>query len=103
MANPTPVLPLVGSIIVAPGVSNHFLSASSIIAIATLSFALPAGLNASTLAIMGVATPLAADILPSSTIGVLPISSVMLFAIIFDSLIVHRSLFNMKLKEVRGS
>ena len=45
-----PVLPLVGSMIVAPGFSSPFCSASSSIALAMRSFTLPAGLKYSTLA-----------------------------------------------------
>ena len=50
-ASPTPVFPLVGSIIVAPGFNKPFASASSIMASATRSFTLPAGLKYSNLAI----------------------------------------------------
>ena len=50
IASPTPVLPLVGSMIVAPGCSTPLSSASSIIESATRSFTLPAGLNDSSLA-----------------------------------------------------
>ena len=52
IASPTPVFPLVGSIMVAPGFSAPRASASSIIERATLSFTLPAGLKASSLAII---------------------------------------------------
>jgi hypothetical protein len=45
-----PVLPLVGSIIVAPGLSSPLLSASSIIANAMRSLTLPPGLADSNLA-----------------------------------------------------
>ena len=49
MASPMPVLPLVGSTIVAPGLSTPRRSASSTIATAIRSFTLPPGLRDSTL------------------------------------------------------
>jgi len=49
-ARPIPVLPLVGSIMVAPGCISPFSSASFIMNRATLSLALPAGLKDSILA-----------------------------------------------------
>ena len=51
-ASPIPVLPEVGSIIVAPGFNLPFLSASSIMASATRSFTEPAGLKYSSLAMI---------------------------------------------------
>ena len=50
LAKPMPVLPLVGSIIVAPGFRRPLPSASSSIALAILSLTLPAGLKYSSLA-----------------------------------------------------
>ena len=47
-ASPTPVLPLVGSMIVAPGLSVPSFSAAAIIAAAMRSFTLPPGLKNST-------------------------------------------------------
>ena len=49
-AKPIPVLPLVGSIITEPSFNWPFASASSIIAFATRSFTLPAGLKYSSFA-----------------------------------------------------
>ena len=49
-ASPIPVFPDVGSMIVAPGFNVPFLSASSIISFAILSFTLPAGLKYSNFA-----------------------------------------------------
>ena len=49
-ASPIPVFPLVGSMIVAPGFSTPFSSASSIIASAIRSFTDPAGFRYSSLA-----------------------------------------------------
>src|SRR5688572_6851287 len=73
MARPIPVLPEVGSTIVAPSLSNPRCSASSIIARAMRSLTLPAGLCDSSLATISA--------LPSgtrrrrATIGVLPTRS----------------------------
>ena len=80
-ARPTPVLPLVGSMIVAPGFSLPSFSAASIIANPIRSFTLPPGLKNSTFAIIGVSTPRNLEYLFSSTSGVLPIRSVICFAI----------------------
>ena len=82
-ANPTPVFPLVGSIIVAPGFNKPFPSASSIMAKAALSFTLPPGLKYSNLA-----TTSAPNGFPPHRViaskGVFPINSVkFLFIFIF--------------------
>ena len=79
-AKPIPVLPEVGSIIVAPGLSIPFFSASSIIDNATLSFADPAGLRYSSLANIFLSVYLF-----SFSIGVFPISSVTLLTTIYSS------------------
>ncbi len=81
-ANPIPVLPLVGSIIVAPGFKTPLFSAFSIIERATLSFTLPNGLKYSILA-----RSLAFNFFPllklfSSIKGVPPTNSVRFFAIL---------------------
>ena len=74
MANPTPVLPLVGSTIVPPGLSLPSRSAASIILTAIRSFTDPPGLRYSTLAsINGFAPPVTRDSLSS---GVLPTRSI---------------------------
>ena len=81
IASPTPVLPLVGSIIVAPGFNAPRASASSIIASPTRSFTLPAGLNDSSLATISRCNPYF-PLYPANFInGVPPISSVKFFAI----------------------
>lgn len=74
-ARPIPVLPDVGSMIVAPGLSFPLFSASSIISLATLSLTLPAGLKYSSFAsILAGASYLAAS-LSNATSGVPPINS----------------------------
>ncbi len=50
LASPMPVLPLVGSMMVAPGLSSPFRSASSTMDSATRSFTLPAGFKYSSFA-----------------------------------------------------
>ena len=57
MASPIPVLPLVGSMISAPGFKIPAASASSIIAKAIRSFTQPAGLNDSNFAITVASNP----------------------------------------------
>src|SRR5438552_12110076 len=79
MARPTPVLPLVGSTIVAPGFSTPRRSASSTMAAAMRSFTLAPGLRASILA--STRAPLASGSRRSRTSGVPPISSKTLSAI----------------------
>jgi len=79
-ASPTPVFPLVGSMMVAPGFSSPFFSASSIIARAMRSFTLPAGLKYSSLPISFAFTPLLALKFENSSNGVLPTRSVNDFA-----------------------
>ena len=73
-ASPMPVLPEVGSIIVAPGRSLPSRSAASIILSATLSFTEPAGLNISAFASSAAPTPARAQKLSSFISGVSPIS-----------------------------
>src|SRR5215813_3948720 len=73
MASPIPVLPLVGSTIVPPGLSAPVRSASSIIASAMRSFTLPPGLRDSTLATT--AAPPGLGSLRRRTRGVPPMSS----------------------------
>ncbi len=74
-ARPMPVLPLVGSIMTAPGFNTPLCSASSIIAFAILSFTLPAGLKYSSFAsILAFAPSFSANLL-SSAMGVLPTKS----------------------------
>ncbi len=58
-----------------PGFSSPLASASSIIALATRSFTLPAGLKYSSLARMRASSPSDASMRFSSSSGVLPISS----------------------------
>ena len=72
-ASPIPVLPDVGSIIVAPGLRIPFPSASSIIALATLSLTLPVALKYSSLTSTLALSPNFSSICPTSTSGVLPI------------------------------
>ena len=74
-ASPIPVLPDVGSIIVAPGLRIPFFSASSIIAFATLSLTLPVALKYSSLTRTLALSPNFSSICPTSTSGVLPIKS----------------------------
>ena len=88
-AIPIPVLPDVGSIIVAPGLSFPLSSASSIIFNAILSLTLPAGLKYSNLAkiLASVMFSFASNFLTSNK-GVFPISSaalVLIFAIFISS------------------
>ena len=79
-ARPTPVLPLVGSMIVAPGLSTPSFSAASTIASAMRSFTLPPGLKNSPFA-SAFAPPLFS--LPEiSTSGVPPTFSRMFFAVL---------------------
>src|SRR5579883_292022 len=73
IARPIPVLPLVGSTIVAPGRSRPSRSAASIIASAMRSFTLPAGLSDSNLP--KTCAPPGGTTRCSRTSGVLPISS----------------------------
>ena len=74
MASPTPVFPLVGSIIVPPGFNPPLFSASSTIERAIRSLALPPGLNDSIFATMRALRLYFLFMLHSSTSGVLPIS-----------------------------
>ena len=74
-ASPIPVLPDVGSMMVAPGFRTPFCSASSIIALPILSLTLPAGLKYSSLARMVASSPSAFSTFFTSTSGVFPISS----------------------------
>ena len=69
-----PVLPEVGSMMVAPGFSVPLASASSIMALAMRSFTLPAGLKYSSLAYSFAGRFSAASMWVSSRRGVLPIS-----------------------------
>ena len=73
MASPTPVLPLVGSMIVPPGASRPSRSAASIMKSAGRSLELPPGLVVSSLASTGAAIP--SPMRPRRTIGVRPMSS----------------------------
>ena len=77
-ARPIPVLPLVGSIIVALGFKMPFSSASFIICFATLSLTLPAGLKYSSLARIDASRLFSDAKFEALIIGVLPISSVTL-------------------------
>lgn len=83
IANPTLVLPLVGSIMVAPGFKSPRSSASSIIESATRSFTLPAGLKASSLATIFPSKPYLALYPDSSINGVCPINPIRFFATFF--------------------
>ena len=69
-----PVLPEVGSMMVAPGFSFPEASASSIIALAMRSFTLPAGLKYSSFARSRAFRPSAASMCFSSSRGVPPIN-----------------------------
>ena len=80
-AKPTPVLPLVGSIISPPGLSTPRFSASSIIANAMRSLTLPPGLKYSSFAIRVASGAYFLLKFDSSSKGVLPIRSVSCFAI----------------------
>ena len=77
-ARPIPVFPLVGSMITLPSLRSPFSSASSIIALAILSFTLPAGLKYSSLTRSFASRPSSFSMFPSSRIGVLPMRSVIL-------------------------
>ncbi len=89
-AMPMPVLPLVGSMMVAPGFNLPDFSASSIIARAILSFTLPAGLKYSNLAIIFASfTSFFVSKFFTSSRGVLPMSCValvLMFAMFLSSL-----------------
>ena len=102
-ARPIPVLPLVGSIMVAPSFKIPFFSASSIIANAILSFTEPAGLNASSFTKMAASvTPAFAAYLPAFTIGVFPTNSNVLDLIsLMLILLVLRSKMRLFLQEQR--
>src|SRR4030042_3603729 len=80
MAKDMPVLPLVASIILLPGLSSPFFSAISIMYRAIISFMLPLGFSASTLANI---VDLVSFILASFTRGAFPIRSNTLFAIFY--------------------
>src|SRR5262245_60066759 len=80
MARPMPVLPLVGSTSVAPGLSTPRCSASSTMATAIRSFTLPPGLRDSTLA--RTRAPEASASRRRRTRGVSPIRSSTEFAIL---------------------
>ena len=69
-----PVLPEVGSMMTEPGFSRPFSSASSIMALATRSFTLPAGLKYSSFARIRASRPSAFSMRTSSSKGVWPIS-----------------------------
>ena len=73
-ARPIPVLPLVGSMITEPGFKAPEASASSIMALATLSLTEPAGLKYSSLARIVALRPSFFSKLVSSKSGVLPIN-----------------------------
>ena len=73
MARPTPVLPLVGSTIVPPGLSQPLRSASSIMRMPMRSLTEPPGLSISSLATTGVRIPLVTRL--SRTRGVCPSAS----------------------------
>src|SRR2546421_312798 len=90
MASPTPVLPLVGSTIVAPGLRAPRRSASSIMAAAMRSFTLAPGLRASILA--STRAPAGSGNRRSRTSGVPPMSSRMVSAIfvLMRLYVVHR-------------
>src|SRR5215217_3837130 len=88
MASPIPVLPLVASITVWPGLSSPDFSAASITPIARRSLTEPSGLNASILT--NRLTPGGASLLIRTT-GVLPIVSRMLWNLAMTVLaIVHK-------------
>ncbi len=76
MANPTPVLPLVGSTIVPPGLSHPLRSASSIMRMPMRSLTEPPGLSISSLAATGVRRPFVTVL--SRTRGVFPRASMTL-------------------------
>ena len=73
MASPTPVFPLVGSMIVEPGLSRPSASAASTMVRAGRSLELPPGLVVSSLAMSAHRSP--SPIRPRRTIGVWPMSS----------------------------
>ena len=74
-ARPIPVFPEVGSMITEPSFNNPFSSASSIIALAILSFTLPAGLKYSSFTRILASNPNSSSIFFTSTRGVFPTSS----------------------------
>ena len=74
-ARPIPVLPLVGSMMVAPGLRIPFSSASRIISLAILSLTLPAGLKYSSFANTLALRSNSFSIFFSSRSGVPPMSS----------------------------
>ena len=73
-ARPIPVFPDVGSMMTEPSLRKPFSSASSIIALAILSFTLPAGLKYSSLTSTVASRPSSFSIFVTSTSGVFPIS-----------------------------
>ncbi|MNO96345.1 hypothetical protein D3C76_880130 [compost metagenome] len=80
IANPIPVFPLVGSIIVPPGDNSPLLSAVSIRLYAARSFTLPEGFNISSFTYTSAAP--SGTVRFNRTMGVCPISSVMLCTIL---------------------
>ena len=91
IAIPTPVLPLVGSIIVPPGLSLPLFSASMTMLYPTLSLMLPAGLNISTFATISAPAPKRSSILWSLSSGVFPISCVTVSLISIFLLLTRKS------------
>ena len=73
-ARPIPVFPDVGSMITEPSFKSPFSSASSIMAFATRSFTLPAGLRYSSLTRIVASSPSSFSRFTGSTSGVFPIS-----------------------------
>ena len=84
-ARPMPVLPLVGSRIIVSGPSTPASSAASIMLRPMRSLTLPAGLKNSSLAATVATAPSAMRLIRTN--GVLPISSVILFAIRISTLL----------------
>ena len=89
IARPTPVLPLVGSIIVPPGLRVPAFSASAIILRAGLSLALPPGFTASNLTRSSASIFSIFSMLFILTRGVPPISSVTFCLIFLISISFH--------------
>ena len=81
-ARPTPVFPLVGSIMSVPGLIFPSASAASIIANAILSLTLPNGLKYSSFATIGDASPASLLYRFNANNGVFPIRSVSFCAIL---------------------
>ena len=89
------MLPLVGSIITAPGLSAPLASASSIIAFAILSFTLPAGVEVFELCVNVCGKLVQSCELLSFNMGVPPIRSVILsnVLIVIFSFSIHNLLY----------